>query len=176
MEYEAEGFAAIMNKTLTQMAILLMTAASAAASHASSPPFYPSRMLAAAPSLSLLTLLIPYAAPGAGTGIWTNAYASARELVGLMTLEEQVNITRGFTVTDNVCAGNTGTVPRLSWPGLCLHDAGNGVRATDMVSSYPSAIHVGASWDRNLTYWRGLHMGKEFKAKGGTRLCLIVRN
>lgn len=77
-----------------------------------------------------------------------------------------MNVTRGFA-TDNVCAGNTGTIPRLGWPGLCLHDAGNGVRATDLVNSYPSALHVGASWDKNLTYQRGYYMGKEFKTKGG---------
>ncbi|KAK7217991.1 hypothetical protein V2G26_005994 [Clonostachys chloroleuca] len=129
-------------------------------------------------SLSFLSLLLPLASagsyesppvfpspPGKGDGVWTNAYASARSLVGQMTLEEKVNITRGFKA-DNVCAGTTGTVPRLDWPGMCLHDAGNGVRATDFVSSFPSAIHVGASWDKNLTYQRGWYMGKEFKAKG----------
>jgi beta-glucosidase len=106
-------------------------------------------------------------ASGKGSGLWAGAYEQARELVGSMTLEEKVNITRGFAVTDNVCAGNTGTVPRLGWPGMCLHDAGNGVRATDFVSSFPSAIHAGASWDKNLTHQRALYMGKEFKAKGG---------
>ncbi|KAI1384789.1 glycoside hydrolase family 3 protein [Hypoxylon trugodes] len=121
--------------------------ASDASSYARSPPVYPSP-------------------PGKGVGIWADAYYSAQDLVGQMTLEEKVNITRGFTVTDNVCAGNTGTVPRLGWPGMCLHDAGNGVRATDLVNSYPSAIHVGASWDKNLTYERAFYMGKEFKAKG----------
>lgn len=105
-------------------------------------------------------------APGTGDGPWKKAYASAREFVGQLTLEEKVNITRGFP-SDNVCAGNTGSVPRLGWAGMCLHDAGNGVRATDLVNSYPSAIHVGASWDKNLTYQRGYYMGKEFKAKGG---------
>ncbi|EEU37407.1 uncharacterized protein NECHADRAFT_51328 [Fusarium vanettenii 77-13-4] len=103
--------------------------------------------------------------PGSGKGIWKNAYASARDFVALLTLEEKVNITGGVD-TDNVCAGNTGSVPRLGWPGMCLHDAGNGVRATDLVNSYPSALHVGASWDKNLTYQRGYYMGKEFKAKG----------
>ena len=49
---------------------------------------------------------------------------------------------------------------------MCLHDAGNGVRAADMVNAYASGIHVGASWDRNLTYQRGYFIGKEFKAKG----------
>ncbi|KAJ3546018.1 hypothetical protein NM208_g2218 [Fusarium decemcellulare] len=117
-------------------------------------------------SSGLLLLALQALRPqGKGSGIWKSAYAKAQELVGQLTLEEKVNITRGFS-TDNVCAGNTGTVPRLGWPGMCLHDAGNGVRATDLVNSYPSALHVGASWDKNLTYQRGLHMGKEFKAKG----------
>ncbi|KAL7782667.1 glycoside hydrolase family 3 protein [Trichoderma ceciliae] len=100
-----------------------------------------------------------------GNGQWSHAYRRAEKLVRQMTLEERANITRGFR-SDNICAGNTGSVPRLRWPGMCVHDAGNGVRATDMVNSYPSGIHVGASWDRNLTHGRGFHMGKEFKAKG----------
>lgn len=105
-------------------------------------------------------------AQGTGKGIWKDAYEKAQQFVDRLTLEEKVNVTRGFAA-DNVCAGNTGTIPRLGWPGLCLHDAGNGVRATDFVNSYPSALHVGASWDKNLTYQRGYYMGKEFKAKGG---------
>ncbi|KAI0181155.1 glycoside hydrolase family 3 protein [Hypoxylon sp. FL1284] len=104
--------------------------------------------------------------PGRGLGKWADAYADARQFVGQMTLEEKVNVTRGFTSSDNICAGNTGTVPRLGWPGMCLHDAGNGVRATDLVNSYPSAIHVGASWDKDLAYERAYYMGQEFKAKG----------
>ncbi|KAI1659455.1 glycoside hydrolase family 3 protein [Daldinia decipiens] len=104
--------------------------------------------------------------PGKGAGRWADAYDSASSLVSQMTLEEKVNVTRGFALGDNTCAGNTGTVPRLEWPGMCLHDAGNGVRAADLVNSYPSAIHVGASWDKNLTYQRAFYIGHEFKAKG----------
>ncbi|KAH0499793.1 hypothetical protein TgHK011_006960 [Trichoderma gracile] len=107
----------------------------------------------------------PSARQSEGNGPWAYAYRRAEKLVRQMTLEEKANITRGF-IGDNVCAGNTGSVPRLGWPGMCVHDAGNGVRATDLVNSYPSGIHVGASWDRNLTYERGLYMGREFKAKG----------
>ena len=88
-----------------------------------------------------------------------------------MTLEEKVNITRGFKA-DNICAGNTGSVPRLNWPGMCVHDAGNGVRAAELVNSYPSANHAGASWDRKLNQQRGFHMAKEFKAKGSKYLSL----
>ncbi|KAF2190003.1 glycoside hydrolase family 3 protein [Zopfia rhizophila CBS 207.26] len=83
-----------------------------------------------------------------------------------MTLEEKANVTRGYTLDTNICSGHTGSVPRLSWPGMCLQDAGNGVRATDFVSAYPSGIHVGASWDRNLTYQRAYEMGLEFRKKG----------
>ncbi|KAK2601946.1 glycoside hydrolase 3 [Conoideocrella luteorostrata] len=103
---------------------------------------------------------------GKGEGQWANAYTSARAFVAKLTLEEKVNVTRGFTDQSNTCAGNTGSIPRLNWHGLCLMDAGNGVRATDMVSAWPSGLHVGASWDKNLTHERGLWMAKEFKAKG----------
>ncbi|OAA68845.1 Glycoside hydrolase, family 3 [Cordyceps fumosorosea ARSEF 2679] len=102
---------------------------------------------------------------GQGKGQWAVAYENARALVAQMTLEEKVNITRGFKA-DNTCAGTTGSVPRLNWPGMCLHDAGNGVRAAELVNAYPSALHAGASWDRNLTHQRGFYMGGEFKGKG----------
>jgi beta-glucosidase len=84
-----------------------------------------------------------------------------------MTLEEKVNITYGQGSYSNACVGNTGSVPRLGWPGLCLQDAGNGVRAADFVNAYPAGLHVGAAWDSALAYQRGLMMGQEFRAKGG---------
>lgn len=100
--------------------------------------------------------------------MWASAYTSARALASQMTLAEKVNITRGYNVsTENACHGRTGSVPRLGWPGLCLQDAGNGVRGTDLTNSYPSGIHVGAAWDKNLTYRRGFEMGNEFRIKGG---------
>lgn len=101
-----------------------------------------------------------------GLGSWASAFSAAEALVGQMTLEEKLNVTGGHTNPANTCSGNTGSVPRLGWPGLCLQDAGNGVRAADLTNSYPSGIHVGASWDRNLTYRRGLEMGREFRIKG----------
>ena len=82
-----------------------------------------------------------------------------------MTLEEKANITVGYT-PDTGCSGVTGSVTRLNWPGICLSDAGNGVRNTDLVNGWPSGIHVGASWNRNLAYQRALQMGGEFKTKG----------
>jgi beta-glucosidase-like glycosyl hydrolase len=150
----------------------LLVGSTAVPDHAQSPLAYSSRKCIALPGTRRDVDMRK--AIGKGAGAWTDAYTQARQLVGQMTLEEKVNITRGFPSTDNICAGNTGTVPRLNWPGLCVHDAGNGVRAADLVTSFPSALHVGASWDKNLTYQRGLFMGKEFKAKGSTTSIFLM--
>lgn len=101
--------------------------------------------------------------PGAAT--WASSYAKAVALVSRMTLEEKANITVGL-LADSGCSGETGSVPRLNWPGLCLSDAGNGLRNTDYVNAWPSGLHVGSAWDRNMAYQRALHMGGEFKTKG----------
>jgi len=100
-----------------------------------------------------------------GSSSWAAAHAKAVALVSQMTLEEKANITVGYSALTG-CSGETGSVPRLNWPGLCLSDAGNGLRATDFVNAWPSGIHVGASWNKNLAYQRALHMGGEFKTKG----------
>ena len=86
-----------------------------------------------------------------------------------MTLEEMNNITYGiygFSNPKTGCVGVSGGVPRLGFPGFCLHDAGNGVRGVDGVNSYASGIHVGASWNTSLAYQRAHFMGAEFKKKG----------
>jgi beta-glucosidase len=103
---------------------------------------------------------------GNGTQAWAAAYGKARSLLHQMTNQEKNNITYGFTAVNTSCGGTSGSAPRIGYAGLCLQDAENGVRGTDMVNGYPSALHVGASWNRNLTYDRGFYMGAEFKAKG----------
>ena len=120
---------------------------------------------------------------GAGTGEWADAYSRAKALVAQMTNNEKNNITYGmFMVTgqggrramltlngqtsDTGCSGVSGSVPRLGFPGLCLSDAGNGVRGTDGTNGYSSGIHAGASWNRKLAYQRAQYLGAEFKAKG----------
>lgn len=82
-----------------------------------------------------------------------------------MTNEEKNNLTYGFT-PNNGCAGISGSAPRVGFPGLCLQDAGNGVRGVDLVNSYASGVHVGATWNKALAYQRAQFMGAEFKAKG----------
>ncbi|KAF5591070.1 beta-glucosidase [Fusarium pseudoanthophilum] len=99
------------------------------------------------------------------TGSWAAAVAKAKNLVSQLTLEEKVNLTTGGQTTTG-CSGFIPGIPHVGFPGLCLADAGNGVRNTDYVSSFPSGIHVGASWNPELTYSRSYYMGAEAKAKG----------
>ncbi|KAK8054021.1 hypothetical protein PG996_013322 [Apiospora saccharicola] len=101
----------------------------------------------------------------ASNGPWAGAVSRAKEMVAQMTLEEKVNLTGGATV-ENGCSGFISSIPRLGFPGLCLADAGNGVRATDYVHSWPSGMHVGASWNKDLTLQRAQFMGGEARTKG----------
>ncbi|CAI7632883.1 unnamed protein product [Penicillium pancosmium] len=112
---------------------------------------------------------------GKGTGDWADAYVKAAELVAQLTLEEKNNLTYGIATTENGCSGNIPAIPRVGFTGMCLQDAGQGVRFTDFVNSYPSGIHVGAratlkreinSWNKTLAHDRAWHMGGEFRKKG----------
>ncbi|KAK3944102.1 putative glycoside hydrolase [Diplogelasinospora grovesii] len=100
-----------------------------------------------------------------GAGPWAEAFTKAQALVGQMTLAEKINLTAGIS-SNTGCSGMIPGVPRLNFPGLCLSDAGNGLRGTDFVSSWPSGIHVGASWNKQLAFQRAAGMGGEFRTKG----------
>ncbi|KJY01517.1 beta-glucosidase like protein [Zymoseptoria brevis] len=135
-------------------------------------------MLVLLPLLGLLALLprhgkshfnSPVVLPspqGYGAGNWSQAYDKARTMVGKMTLEEMNNLTVGQSTAHTGCVGLSGSAPRVGFPGMCLHDAGNGVRDTDGVNAYASAVHIGASWNSTLAYQRARFMGAEFKRKG----------
>ena len=82
---------------------------------------------------------IVYPSPqGYGAGNWSGSYLKARTMVAKMSLEEMNNVTYGISDSDTGCVGVSGGVPRLGFPGLCLHDAGNGVRNT--VESMPMPL------------------------------------
>ncbi|KAL2016124.1 hypothetical protein VTK56DRAFT_4243 [Thermocarpiscus australiensis] len=100
-----------------------------------------------------------------GAGSWAEAFTKAKALVGRMTLAEKVNLTAGVS-SNTSCPGFLPGIPRLGFRGMCLGDAGNGLRGTDFVSTWPSGIHVGASWNRALARQRGEGMGGEFRKKG----------
>ncbi|KAL5611744.1 hypothetical protein BROUX41_000681 [Berkeleyomyces rouxiae] len=82
-----------------------------------------------------------------------------------MTLEERISLTSGIP-SPNGCVGWIAPIERVGFPGLCTDDAGNGLRNADFVSAWPSGVHVGASWNRNLSYLRAYGMGDEFRRKG----------
>jgi beta-glucosidase len=107
-----------------------------------------------------------HSALGSGIGDWADAYAKAKSMVAKMSNEEKANLTSGKT-GPNGCSGNSGGAQSVGFPGLCLQDGPTGVRATDLVSSYPSEIHIGASWNRTLANDVATFMGAEFKRKGG---------
>ncbi|KAK3499907.1 glycoside hydrolase [Neurospora hispaniola] len=114
-----------------------------------------------------------------GTGAWASSYKKAKEQVGRTTLDEklvsdyisdifattQVHLTTGLQ-SNTSCSGFIRPISRIGFPGMCLSDAGNGLRNTDFVSSWSSGLHVGASWNKSLAYQRGTGMGSEFNNKG----------
>ncbi|KAJ2975715.1 hypothetical protein NUW58_g8278 [Xylaria curta] len=110
--------------------------------------------------------------PMEGTGAWADAYDKAVKFVDQLTIEEKASLASGVTSstgttgTLNGCSGNIAAIDRMNFTGLCLTDAGQGVRATDFVSGYPSGIHVGASWNKELARSRAEKMGLEFRVKG----------
>ncbi|KAI0864338.1 beta-glucosidase M [Xylaria cubensis] len=110
--------------------------------------------------------------PTNGTGTWADAYSKAVQFVNQLTMEEKASLASGVTSstgtagTLNGCSGNIAAIDRMNFTGLCLTDAGQGVRATDFVSGFPSGIHVGASWNKELARSRAESMGLEFRVKG----------
>lgn len=82
-----------------------------------------------------------------------------------MSILEKVNLTTGIGYASGPCSGNTGSIPRLGIPSLCLQDGPNGVRATDFVTHYPSGLATGSTFNRGLMYLKGKAVGREFKGK-----------
>ncbi|OTB06121.1 glycoside hydrolase family 3 protein [Hypoxylon sp. CI-4A] len=97
---------------------------------------------------------------------WSESYDKAIKLVSQMTVAEKVNITAGTGLYMGRCVGNTGSVPRLGLPQLCLQDGPLGVRTTDNVTAFPAGITTGATFNKDLIYQRGVALGEEFRGKG----------
>lgn len=108
-----------------------------------------------------------YPTPKGGTdAAWAKSYKKAAKLVKQMTLVEKVNVTTGTGWSMGPCVGNTGPVPRLKFPSLCLQDGPLGIRFADHVTAFPAGITVGATWNRELMYQRGRALGRENRLKG----------
>ncbi|KAF2192781.1 glycoside hydrolase family 3 protein [Zopfia rhizophila CBS 207.26] len=103
---------------------------------------------------------------GGWTADWGESYRKAALLVSNMTLVEKTNITAGTGIFMGRCVGNTGSALRVGIPQLCLQDGPLGLRNTDHNTAFPAGITVGATWDKDLIYARGVALGEEFRGKG----------
>ncbi|KAI9646460.1 beta-glucosidase [Ciborinia camelliae] len=135
--------------SIASIASIAIFAGSTSAQHDgdSSPPSYPSPWMN-------------------GKGDWADAYAKAKKFVSQLTVLEKVNLTTGVGWEGEACVGNTGTIPRLNFPGLCLQDSPLGIRFTDYNSAFPSGMNAAATWSYDLMNARGNAMGKEHRGKG----------
>lgn len=77
-----------------------------------------------------------------------------------------MNLTGGISQTTTGCSGTIPPIPRLNFPGICLSDAGNGLRSADYVTAWPAGWSVGAAFNRDLAHERAVGMAGEFRRKG----------
>ncbi|KAH8586574.1 putative beta-glucosidase A [Bisporella sp. PMI_857] len=97
---------------------------------------------------------------------WQDAYAKAQAFVSQLTLLEKINLTTGVGWEGEACVGNTGSIPRLGFRGLCLQDSPLGIRFADLNSAFPAGINAAATWSTRLIKDRGRAMGEEMNGKG----------
>jgi beta-glucosidase len=83
-----------------------------------------------------------------------------------MTLAEKTNVTAGTGIFMGRCVGNTGSASRVGFEQLCLQDGPLGIRNSDHNTAFPAGITVGATFDKDLMYARGVAIGEEFRGKG----------
>ena len=139
---------------LVLLVIILFTAGGlwiyndgAASSYGESDPYYPT----------------PKGGKYAG---WPDSFKKAQTLVNQMTLPEKVNVTTGVGWSMEMCVGNTGSVPRLGFPSLCLQDGPLGLRFADHATTWPAGLTVGATWNKALMRRRGQALALEARLKG----------
>lgn len=87
----------------------------------------------------------PATLPSGTTPSWAAAYSKAAAFVAQLTQDEKSNLTFGSASATTGCVGFIPGIPRLGFKGLCLQDAGNGVRLADGVNAWSSGLHVGAT-------------------------------
>ncbi len=104
----------------SSVATVVVAAGVANAQAFTSPPSYPA----------------PWMRGGNG---WDDAYAKAKTFVSGLTLLEKVNLTTGVGWNGESCVGNTGSIPRLNFAGLCMQDSPLGVRFGKISFSEPKS-------------------------------------
>jgi beta-glucosidase len=72
--------------------------------------------------LCLLALATPvFSAPGDGD--WAPAYAKAKTALAQLTQANKISMVTGLGWKKGPCVGNTGSVPSIGFPELCLQDS-----------------------------------------------------
>lgn len=72
----------------------------------------------------------------------------------------------GYKQPGPACIGQVGSIPRLSFPGICYADGPAGFGRSDGASVFTSGLATAATWDTTLMYERGVALGEEFRGKG----------
>lgn len=106
---------------------------------------------------------------------WEQPIARAKATLGTMSRDEKNKMMTGIG-WENYNPKTwwyVGNIPEVSgkFSGLNMQDAGNGYRTNlqDLVGTvtvWPSALCLGATWDRDIVHDYGVAVAKEFKGKG----------
>jgi beta-glucosidase len=118
-EFTGGKLSAMLSNSIIAAGILLTGAVSG---QDTSPPKYPAPWIN-----SDFNWKDPSPVPTNGR-TWVEAYDKAVQFVSKLTLLEKVNLTTGVGWEGGKCVGNTGSIPRLGFPGLCNQDSPLGVR------------------------------------------------
>jgi hypothetical protein len=116
----------MLSTFLIAIGALLATSVTGQVSGQTSPPKYPSPWLT-----GNFDWEDPSPVPTNGR-TWQAAYDMAIDFVSQLTLLEKVNLTTGVGWEGGRCVGNTGSIPRLGFPGLCMQDSPLGVRDSEI--------------------------------------------
>jgi beta-glucosidase len=88
----------------------------------------------------------------------------AKDLVKKMTLNEKISMVHGHS---SPYAGHTTPIERIKVPSTYLEDGPQGVAdGVKLVTCFPSALTIVASWDEDLMRQYGTALGKEQRLKG----------
>lgn len=101
-----------------------------------------------------------------GRGVWAEPVERARNALAKLSMDDMVKIVTGTGFGNGLCVGNIGPVKKIGFPGLCVHDSPTGPRGVDLVTVFPPAITVGATFSKDLMYARAQAIGDEFRTKG----------
>jgi len=107
---------------------------------------------------------------------WDNAEDEAARKVGMMTDDEKMRLVQGvgwsgWSVVPGFYVGSILGVPRVGLKSINMQDAAQGFRTLSsktvgQVTSWPCALALASTWDRDLARRWGVALGREFKEKG----------